>query len=229
LLKFGDNKILVDEIAGVDSSFFEIFNYELIHGDPATVIDRPFDAVLTKDIALKLFSRIDVVGESFTLGDDQCLVRGVMANVPENSHLQFNILVNIKTATTDNPDFDSQFGSNFLNTYFVLNPNANLDEMAKRYPEYLIKSTENEDVNDYYKLFLQPLDEVHLASTDIEHDYNNHRKFNGTYIDVFILVNHCHFQFYEFNGRQSRKPCQGNWGKKNQWCHEGSIIQPVYD
>jgi len=188
LIELDDKKILLEDVAGADSSFFEIFNYELIYGDPTSVIDNPFDVVLSEEIALSLFNKIDVVGESFIVDGDPFLVRGVMKNIPENSHLQFKVLVNIKSATTDNPDFDSQFGNNYLNTYFVLNSSANLAEMAKRYPEYLIKSTGDEDINDGYVLFLQPLDEVHLASIDIEHDYNNHRKFNGTYIDVFILV-----------------------------------------
>ena len=190
LLESGDSQILVDNVAGVDSSFFEIFDYELIHGDPATVIDQPFDAVLSEDVAMKLFNRKDVIGESFSLNGDQCLVRGVMANVPENSHLKFNMLVNIKTATSDPDmaDFDSQFGSNYLNTYFVLNSNSNLAEMSGRFPEYLIKSTGEEEINNAYQLFLQPLDEVHLGSIEIEHDYNNYRKFNGTYIDVFVLI-----------------------------------------
>lgn len=187
LLEFGDQKMLVENIAAVDSNFFEIFNYELIQGDPGSVLDQPFDAVISEDIALALFKRTDVIGESIILGDDQCVIRGVMANVPENSHLKYNALVNIRTAA-DNPDFDSQFGSNYLNTYFVLHPKANLVDMAKRYPEYLIRNTGEEDINDAYKLFLQPLNEVHLKSTDIEHDYNNYRKFNGTYIEVFILV-----------------------------------------
>ncbi|MGI9544499.1 MAG: ABC transporter permease [Cyclobacteriaceae bacterium] len=188
LVEIGETKILIDEVAGADSSFFEIFDYELIHGDPATVIDEPFDVVVSEDVALRLFDRTDVVGESFDIGGDHCHVKGVMKNVPENSHLQFSMLLNIKSATTENPDFDSQFGNNYLNTYFVLNPNANLDEMAERFPNYMIKSSGDEEINDYYKLFLQPLDEVHLTSTNMEHDYNNHRKFNGTYIDVFILV-----------------------------------------
>lgn len=44
------------------------------------------------------------------------------------------------------------------------------------------------DINTYYKLFLQPLKDVHLTSIDIEHDYNNYRKFNGTYLDVFYVI-----------------------------------------
>ena len=35
---------------------------------------------------------------------------------------------------------------------------------------------------------LQRLQDVHLASTDIEHDYNNYRKFNGEYLDIFSIV-----------------------------------------
>jgi len=44
------------------------------------------------------------------------------------------------------------------------------------------------DVNDFYKLYFQSLPDVHLASTHVEHDYQNYRKFNGTYLDVFSLV-----------------------------------------
>ena len=188
LLELGDKKITIENVAGVDSSFFEIFDYPLILGDPGEVVDEPLDAVVSEDVAMKLFNKMEVVGETFVLDGDQCIIRGVMENVPENSHLQFNILLNIKSAALNNPDFDNQFGSNFLNTYFVLNEDADRDNMAERYPDYLSRNTGRDDVNERYKLFLQPLKDVHLASMDIEHDYNNYRKFNGTYIDVFILV-----------------------------------------
>ncbi len=188
LLELDEKKISIENVAGVDSSFFEIFNYPLILGDPSEVVDDPLDAVVSENVAIKLFNRKEVVGETFVLDGDQCIIRGVMENIPENSHLQFNIVLNIKSAALDNPNFDNQFNSNFLNTYFVLNEEADLKNMAERYPDYLSRNTGREDVNERYKLFLQPLQDVHLASMDIEHDYNNHRKFNGTYIDVFILV-----------------------------------------
>ncbi len=188
LLEIGEKRITIENVAGVDSTFFEIFDYPLIIGDPSEVVDEPLDAVVSEEVAITLFNKLDVIGETFILDGDQCIIRGVMENVPENSHLQFNILLNIKSATLNNPDFDTQFGSNFLNTYFILNEAADLDAMAERYPDYLIRNTGDEDANDFYKLFLQPLEEVHLTSMDIEHDYNNYRKFNGTYIDVFILV-----------------------------------------
>ena len=115
------------------------------------------------------------------------MITAVMKDVPENSHLQFDILLSIRISTQDVPDFDNQFGSNFLNTYFVLNKGADLDDMESRYPDYMLGHMDD-DINDIYKLYLQPLSDVHLASTNVEHDYNNHRKFNGTYIDVFVLI-----------------------------------------
>ncbi len=44
------------------------------------------------------------------------------------------------------------------------------------------------DINKVYVLFLQQLSQVHLGSTDVEHDYNNYRKFNGEYLDVFTII-----------------------------------------
>lgn len=188
LIEVGDTKIMIEGVAGVDSSFLKIFDYQIIAGDENNLLNNLFDAVVTKETAQKLYGTIDVVGETFIIDGDRCIIRGVMEDVPENAHLQFGLLLSIRISTQNVPDFDNQFGANFLNTYFVLNENADLAGMEKRYPDYLASHIDRENINDYYKLFLQPLSDVHLASTDIEHDYNNYRKFNGKYIDVFVLI-----------------------------------------
>ena len=79
----------------------------------------------------------------------------------------------------------------------------------------MVRHTGDKDINTYYTLFLQPLKEVHLASTDIEHDYNNYRKFNGKYLDVFfiigvfiLLIAMC--KFYEPHDSESFSSLEGN-------------------
>ncbi|MCG8386442.1 MAG: FtsX-like permease family protein, partial [Cytophagales bacterium] len=62
------------------------------------------------------------------------------------------------------------------------------ENLEAKFDDFMIRHMENEEVIDYYTLFLQQLPGVHLGSMDIEHDYNNHRKFNGAYLDVFTLV-----------------------------------------
>ena len=193
---FGDQRIvidgqheIIDEVVGVDSTFFEVFDFELLHGDIHDQLGGPNDVVLTSSIAKRLFGESNAVGKTFTMndGEEVMMVRGVVADVPENSHLQFDMLINIYV-TGDPEDVNSRFGSNNLVTYFVLTENVDLLSLEAKFPDYMIRVTDNEDINDIYTLFLQPLRDVHLASTDIQHDYHNHRKFNGLYIDVFILV-----------------------------------------
>lgn len=55
-------------------------------------------------------------------------------------------------------------------------------------PSVWVRNTGNKEISNFYTLFLQILEEVHLGSTDIERDYNNCRKFNGKYLDVFFIV-----------------------------------------
>ncbi|MEP1035138.1 ABC transporter permease [Ekhidna sp.] len=188
VIRRDDKSLIAERVVGVDSTFFEMFNFNLIHGDRREVIGGPLDAVISKDIALRLFDNIDVVGERFDVDDNEYVVRGVMENVPKNSHLQFDIALSVFASGNEVEAFNNRFGSNFLNTYLILNKEADIEALTDKFPAYLSRAMDNPDINEIYKLFLQPLPEVHLASMDIEHDYNNYRKFNGQYLDVFVLV-----------------------------------------
>src|SRR5690606_30546438 len=108
--------------------------------------------------------------------------------IPEQSHMQVDALVSLTTTTSEDKGFNDRWGSNFLNTYLVLHPKTDIAAMEEKFPAFMSRHIDDPDINEYYKLFLQPLNEVHLASTDIEHDYNNYRKFNGKYLDIFSIV-----------------------------------------
>lgn len=184
----GDNRFKVDVTARVDSTFLKLFDFPLISGDKETVLNEPNNILVTEKLAKTIFGSVDIIGETLKLDDESFKIAGILENVPETSHMQFDIMMSMLSITRENPDFNSEFGSNYLNTYLELVPGANLASMAEKYPEYLLRNTGNEEVNDYYKLFLQPLSEVHLNSMDIEHDYHNYRKFNGSYLEIFTLV-----------------------------------------
>ncbi len=185
------DKFSIDQVAYVDSTFLAIFDFSLVEGDRETALDEPNSILLTEETARNFFTKEeDVLNEQIIVDGTLFTIKGVLANVPENSHLQFNAVLSMTTITSEDPDFNNQWGSNFLNTYFELIPEASLAEMSSRYPDFLRQYLQPDegDVNDYYKMFLQPLKDVHLASSDIEHDYNNYRKFNGQYLDVFVMV-----------------------------------------
>ncbi|MEO9967349.1 MAG: FtsX-like permease family protein [Reichenbachiella sp.] len=178
----------VDQVMAVDSTFLDMFDFRLISGDKSTALDEPYSILITKTVAENIFGRIDVIGEALEMEEDLFTVKGVLEDLPDNSHLQFKILISITSITVEDPGFNSRWGGNFLVTYLQLVPEANLTDMSDRYPGYLDKNSGREGINDYMTLFLQPLKEVHLGSTNIQHDYQNYRKFNGEYLDVFSIV-----------------------------------------
>ena len=193
LYEKGDKRFIIEKSVIVDSTFLEVFDFKLISGDRTMVLDEPYSIVINTEVATKFFGDDEPLGASLTWGEHEYKVTGVMEKVPENSHLQFDVLISMTTHTSEHPDFNSQFGSNYVVTYLVFDPNANIKAFEKKMPDFLSRSMppdegNTNDVNDYYKLYFQSLSDVHLASMNIEHDYHNYRKFNGTYLDVFSMV-----------------------------------------
>ncbi len=184
-----DKKLLLPSIAYVDSTFLQIFDFEVLAGDRSTALNEPYSLMLTEETALKFFnSTQEAMGNSLTWREKEFKITGILKNVPENSHLQFSALSTAATLLAENKGYNDQWGGNSLNTYFVLNHNTNIAEMEAKFPAFMSRHMDDPDINTFYKLYLQPLNQVHLGSMDIEHDYNNYRKFNGSYLDVFYVI-----------------------------------------
>lgn len=184
-----EKKFLLSNIATVDSTFLEVFDFEVIAGDRTTALDEPYSMMITEETAGKFFSNSqEAIGNTLNFQGKEYKITGILKNLPENSHMKFDALASMTTLTSENKEFDNRWGSNFLNTYLVLQPQADVKALEEKFPAFMRRHMDNPDINKFYVLFLQRLEDVHLASTDIEHDYNNYRKFNGEYLDVFSIV-----------------------------------------
>ena len=189
LVEKDEKRFLLNNLAHVDSTYLEIFDFPLLHGDRTTALDLPYSMVITEETALKFFASADeAMNNSLKFRDREYKITGILKNIPEQSHMQVDALVSLTTTTSEDKSFNDQWGSNFLNTYLVLHPNTDIAAMEEKFPAFMSRHMDDPKINDYYKLFLQRLDQVHLASTDIEHDYNNYRKFNGKYLNIFSIV-----------------------------------------
>jgi len=182
-----DLQLVINRSVMVDSTFLKIFDFELLQGNPGTLLDNPNSIVLTETTANKLFGEDDALGQQIAIGDESFEITGVLANVPENSHLQFETLISMSTVTRERPEFNDRWGSNFMVTYLVLAPQTDIEQLESKFPAFL-RSHMDEEGASFYELFLQPLSDVHLGSMDIEHDYQNYRKFDGSYIRTFSIL-----------------------------------------
>ena len=98
LMSNGDVSFYEDAGFYADSSFFEVLSYELLLGDPSSVLDEPNAIVITEDMALKYFGSTRPIGEFITINGSRPLeVKGILAPLPDNAHLQFDFLISFST------------------------------------------------------------------------------------------------------------------------------------
>lgn len=185
-----EKKLLIPNMAYVDSTFLEIFDFQVAQGDRTTALDEPYTMMVTESMALRFFKGPnEAMGQTLNYNGKEYKITGILRDVPEQSHLKFDALISINTIVAENKEYNDRWGGNSLTTYLLINPNADVAAITARFPEYLSRHMPNNPkINDFYKLFLQRLEEVHLGSMDIEHDYANYRKFNGAYLDLFYIV-----------------------------------------
>jgi putative ABC transport system permease protein len=103
LVQYEDLRFYEDLVRYADSSFFQIFTHRMIRGNPQNALSAPYTAVLTEEIASKYFGDVDPLGKTIKLdGNSDYTVNGVIENVPENSHFDFNILCSFQTLYAEN-------------------------------------------------------------------------------------------------------------------------------
>jgi putative ABC transport system permease protein len=119
LVQFGENRFNEDGVLFADSTFFKVFDFKMLKGDPGTALVRPKSIILTEKYAKKYFGNKDPMGQRMIVEADTNLytVTGVVQNVPDNSHIKFDMLASMSSY----PDqANSQFWvSNNFYTYFV--------------------------------------------------------------------------------------------------------------
>jgi len=82
-----------EHIQMVDSSFLDVFSYEMIKGDRATALDDPLSVVLTQEMATKYFGTEEPLGKVLNMGGDEHVVTGVFGDIPSNTSFDINFIV----------------------------------------------------------------------------------------------------------------------------------------
>lgn len=148
-----------------DESFFKVFSFPLIRGNPLDALAVPNSAVISETLAREYFGN-DAIGKTVEFKDDDhaakpLTVRGVMKDVPPNSHLKFDIVVCL-------PREDGKFWDWSGHAYLKLR-----EDSDRRYVENRLNALAREKnalkIDDDYgqasTFCLQPVRDIHLCST----------------------------------------------------------------
>ena len=138
VVKYEDKSFTEDKLYHADSSFFDIFSFKLLHGDPNTALDEPNSVLLSEDMANKYFGNAQALGEIITIGNDNQAfkVTGVLENPPSNSHLQYNLVTSFHSFDFSKSDI---WLNNSLQTYFTTVKSANLENVQAQLDNFIVK------------------------------------------------------------------------------------------
>jgi putative ABC transport system permease protein len=169
LVRRGDIKIQETSMASVDSTFFGVFDFPLLKGNPVTALREPLSVVLSETAAKKYFGSADPMGQELILSDRSLpgRVTGVMKDMPENTELKADMLLSMYSHEGNDSSRDQNWGGFGDFSYFLLKPNANAQALEKKFPAFLVNHIGKmmKENNQTYTYILEPLKDVYLKST----------------------------------------------------------------
>jgi len=187
VFSYGEKKFREEEVYMADTSFFEVFSFRLLEGDPKTALVNPMEMVLSESTARKYFGDRNPIGESLRFnGGAEFKINGVFEDVPENSHLKPEIIGSWESVVRfRGADVNTAWLQDGFFNYIQLHPEVDYRELESKIPA-LVEIHAGEDLKTYgmgAKYNLQPLRSIHLHS-----DYMYEAEPNGNARSVYALI-----------------------------------------
>jgi putative ABC transport system permease protein len=161
-IQFYENHVFL-----ADNSVFDIFTFPMIKGDPQTALNTANSAVITEDFAQRYFGEDDPLGKVININNQyDFVIKGIVKNIPQNSHFIFDILCSFITYAQDNkPEMQNWLSINNY-TYILLEQGADYKQLERKFPGMLEKKVGAmlKYVKGEMILTLQPLTRIHLHS-----------------------------------------------------------------
>ncbi|MBK6930884.1 MAG: ABC transporter permease [Saprospirales bacterium] len=156
----------------VDSTFFRLFSYDFVAGNPETALNEPYSVVLSSALAEKYFGGQNPLYQTIRIGDPngeyEFKVTGVFDEKTYRSHIDGNFYMNIRSTASGQRfhNLTEWAGNNLFYTYVRLRPGADPAALTAKLPALVeAKAGERLRTLGFHKEhFLEPVSEIYLHS-----------------------------------------------------------------
>ena len=216
-----------DRIVWADTSFFNMFSFPLLHGNPREAIRDPHCVVLTEATANKYFGRNDVLNQTIRIAGQDYRVTGVFKDTPAQSSIRFDMIGSFSSLTGPEWNILENEGISFP-TYMLFNRAADRQQTEKQILEladqYLEERFGPHGIHFFHHI--QPFNRVHLFSRfsfddsytgDIRHVYI------FSFLAFFVILI-AMFNFVNLITAQSEKRAREIGMRKVMGAHKTDLI-----
>ena len=169
-----ENEAFIDTVSYVDPGFFEIFDVPLVSGSREAVFADNTSILLTEEMARKYFGDSNPVGQTLDPDDVDYAFRvvGVLKDLPENTHLDFDFIALFDPARyVEQPWIATYWQSHNVFTYLKLSPASNAAQVEAEIPAFIDRNVVadeapgiNGPLSERLKMRLMPVSDIHLKS-----------------------------------------------------------------
>lgn len=174
----------------LDSTFFQMFDYELRGCDRRQVLTNDYDVIVSEAFARKAFAGEDAIGKQLKAGDDIFTVCGVLEDFGRrNLFNEKDLFFSIKRAYDLYPSMDN-FGNTM--TFLTLKPGADpqtlADKLLDKYVDYWpsFYAREGSKGAAMWGSSLTRFDKIYFD--DMHENFSVVKKGNRTLVEVLLLV-----------------------------------------
>ncbi len=162
---------LFENMSYADESFFKIFDFPLLEGNPEKALEDPYSVVLSENLAKKLFNNGPALEQTVSMGEKLSFKVTGVVRIPRNSHIQFDALLSFDTLRAQNPEiFDEEMSKGWLDlnviNYVLLKEGTDAKEFEAKVLDlprkYAGAYLDSWGAN--YKLCLEPMSGIYLHS-----------------------------------------------------------------
>lgn len=171
-----------------DSTFFQVFSFPLLQGDPDKALTQPNSVVLTQSTAKKYFGDEDPVGKTlFVNNRSEYLVTGLMQDLPTNSLIQFDLLGSFSSLPASKEQI--WWSANYQ-TFVLLTPGTDLAGLEAKTQALINKELASELSNpgDYVKYNYTLFTDIYLKSDMTESVPVSDMKYIYIFGSIALLI-----------------------------------------
>lgn len=187
-----------------DSTFLPLMKFEMESGDAAQALAEPNSCVLSSSYARKYFGDENPIGKVLHMQDDDgnnelATVTGVFRDIPENTHLKFDLLYSYKTlfgryknAARAIARYDQSWQRSDMYTFIQLRDGTNPIDVERKIPDLINKYSPGlAEKNQRDEMSFQSIKSIHLTSNLANEPETNGNERIVTFlgiIGIFVLI-----------------------------------------
>ena len=189
IVKYGNKIFEENKFYLADSTFFDVFSFNLLSGNEKKALNEPYSVILTQEMSAKYFGEEDPIGKTLFINNSRDYkVTGIIEDPPSNSLLQFDFIGSFNSIPAGREE-TSWWSANYQ-TFVVLHADASVGTLTEKVNDIVKKAVGSEltGSNDYVRYNFLPLTDIYLRSPFEEFEVVGDIQYVYIFAGVTLLI-----------------------------------------